>query len=124
MGTEFSVVYTLSRFSHIQLFAMLWTIACQAPLSMGFSRHGRPPAGNLPDPGIEPTSLMSPALASGFFTTSSTWEALIILVVVAKCVHANLLFYTSSVRQSASCPVALPANVKELCANIIGILPF
>ena len=31
--------------------------------------------GNLPDPVIEPTSLMSPALAGGFFTTSATWEA-------------------------------------------------
>ena len=35
-----------------------------------------PSPGDLPDPGIEPTSLMSPALASGFFTTSTTWEAL------------------------------------------------
>ena len=34
-----------------------------------------PPPGNLPNPGIKPTSLMSPALASGFFTTSATWEA-------------------------------------------------
>ncbi|MGT9536967.1 hypothetical protein ACVWBC_15400, partial [Enterococcus faecalis] len=34
-----------------------------------------PPPGNLPNPGIEPVSLMSPALAGGFFTTSTTWEA-------------------------------------------------
>ena len=34
-----------------------------------------PSPGDLPDPGIEPTSLMSPALASNFFTTSTTWEA-------------------------------------------------
>ena len=33
-----------------------------------------PPPGDLPDPGIEPSSLMSPALAGGFFTTSATWE--------------------------------------------------
>ena len=33
-----------------------------------------PPPGDLPDPGIEPTSLMSPALAGGFFTTSAAWE--------------------------------------------------
>ena len=31
--------------------------------------------GDLPDPGIKPVSLMSPALAGGFFTTSATWEA-------------------------------------------------
>ena len=32
------------------------------------------PPGDLPEPGIKPTSLMSPALAGGFFTTSTTWE--------------------------------------------------
>ena len=50
-------------------------------LSMGFSRQESwsglpcPPPGDLPHPGIEPTSLSSPALAGGFFTTSATWEA-------------------------------------------------
>ena len=34
-----------------------------------------PPPGDLPDPGIKPMSLMSPALAGGFFTTNVTWEA-------------------------------------------------
>ena len=34
-----------------------------------------PPPGDLPNRGIEPTSLMSPALAGGFFTASTTWEA-------------------------------------------------
>ena len=34
-----------------------------------------PPPGVLPDPGIEPMSLMSPTLAGGFFTTNATWEA-------------------------------------------------
>ena len=36
-----------------------------------------PPLGNLPDPGTEPVSLMSNALAGGFFTTSTTWEVFI-----------------------------------------------
>ena len=50
----------------------LCTTACQAPLSMGFSRQKYwsglpfPPPGDLPDPGIEPVSLTSPALAGGF----------------------------------------------------------
>ena len=57
-----------------------WTVACQAPLSVGFSRQdywsGLPcrPAGDLPDSGIKPTSLMPLELAGGFFTTSTTWE--------------------------------------------------
>ena len=70
----------LSRFSCVQLFVTPWTIACQAPLSMEFSRlehcSGLPCSlpGDLPYPGIKPASLMSPALAGGFFTTSATWE--------------------------------------------------
>ena len=74
-------VCMLSCFSHVQLFASLWTEAYQAPLSMGLSRKGYwsglpcPPPGDLPDPGIFPTSLMSLALAGGFFITSTTWEA-------------------------------------------------
>ena len=68
-------------FSRVSLFVTLWTVACQVPLSMGFSRQEYwsgllcPPPGDLPNPGIEPPSLMSPALAGGFFTTSATWEA-------------------------------------------------
>ena len=52
-----------------------WTVALQAPLSMGFPRQEYwsgllfPPAGTFPDPGINPTSLSAPALAGGFFTT-------------------------------------------------------
>ena len=59
-----------------------WTIALQAPLSMGLSRQeyqrGLPslPPGDLPDPGVKPTPLMSPALGSRSFTTGATWEAL------------------------------------------------
>ena len=62
----------LSCFSRIQFCATLRTIAYQAALSMGFSRpeywSGLPcsPPGDLPDPRIEPVSLMSPALASMF----------------------------------------------------------
>ena len=59
----------------------LWIVACQAPLSVDFSRKEYwnglpfPPPGDLPEPGIKPMSLMSPALAGGLFTTSTTWEA-------------------------------------------------
>ena len=62
----------LSRFGRIHFFAAPWTVARQASLSMGFSRQefwsGLPyPPGDLPDPGFEPPSLMSPTLATGFF---------------------------------------------------------
>ena len=58
-----------------------WTVAHQDPLSMGVSRPEHwsglplPSPGGLPDPGIEPTSFMSPALACRFFTASATWAA-------------------------------------------------
>ena len=60
-----------SCFSHIWLFATLWTVTCQAPLSMGFCRQEYwsglpcPPPGDLLDPGIEPLSLIPPALPEG-----------------------------------------------------------
>ena len=70
----------LSHFSCVWLFATLWTVVCQAPLSMGFSRHEywsglpSPLPGHLPNPGFEPASLMSAALAGIFLTTSTNRE--------------------------------------------------
>ena len=58
----------LSHFSHVPLFATLWNVACQAPLSLGFSSQKywsglpSPLPRDLPDPGIEPTSPAAPAL--------------------------------------------------------------
>ena len=72
----------LSRFSNVWFCVTLWTSAHQASLSMGFSRQEYwsrlpcPPPGDLPDPGIEPASPLSPALAGGFFTPHAAWEAL------------------------------------------------
>ena len=75
----------LSHFSHVWLFVTPWTVAHQAPLSMGFSRQEYvsglpcPPPGDLPDPGIKPAFLKSPALVGIFFffflTVSTIWEA-------------------------------------------------
>ena len=93
----------LSRLSHVQLFATLWTLTCQTPLSMGFSRQDylsglpSPPPGDLPNPGIEPKSLMTPALAGGFFTT--TWEA-----------HANSLPCT---KHSSTTGIQQYINIKK-----------
>ena len=73
--------YMLSCFSCIQLFVILWIVAYQLPLSQGFSRKEYwselpcPPPGDLPDPGVDPVSLMPLALAGGFFTTGATCEA-------------------------------------------------
>ena len=78
----------LSHFSRVWLFATPWTVACQAPLSMEFARQeywSRLPfltPGCLPNPEIEPTSLVPPALAGGFvawhvevnFLSPDTWK--------------------------------------------------
>ena len=73
----------LSHFSCVWLCMPLWTITCQVPLSMGFSRQEYwsellfPPPGDLYNSGIEPMSLTSPALAGRFLTISTTWESTI-----------------------------------------------
>ena len=72
----------LRHFSCVWLFVILWTAAHQASLSMGFSRQEYwsglpcPPPEDLPDPGIKLTSVTSPALIGGFFTTIAAWENL------------------------------------------------
>ena len=87
------------HFSRVRLFVALWTVAHQAPLSMGFSRQEDwsgvpcPPPGDLPKAGIEPPPLTSPALAGSFFTTSTTWEAHGVLTLNAK--YSALLFIAS-----------------------------
>ena len=68
-------------FSRVLLFVTPRTLARQAPLPMKFSRQEYwsslpfPPPGDLPNSGIEPVSLTTPALACRFFTNSTTWEA-------------------------------------------------
>ena len=71
----------LSCFSHVWLFATLWTVIHQAPLSMEFSRQEYwsvlpcVPSGDLPDPGIKPTSPESPALQVDSLPLGATREA-------------------------------------------------
>ena len=71
----------LSCFSRVQLFATLWAVAHQAPLSIGLFRQGYwsglpcPSPGDLLDPGIKPRPPASLGLAGRFFTMIATWEA-------------------------------------------------
>ena len=73
---KMSIIDVLSR---VWLFVTLWNVACQAPLSMEFSKQeywskmSCPTPGNIPDPGIKLTSLVSTVVAGGFFTTSATY---------------------------------------------------
>ena len=79
----------LRGFSHVQLCVTQWTVACQGPLSMGFSRKEYwsglpcPPPGDLPDPGTELVSCTSPALAGGFFTTGTPRKPCLWLILIS-----------------------------------------
>ena len=74
--------------SWVQLFVTPWTVTCQTPLFMGFSKQDYwsglpfPPPGDFPDSGIKP---MSPILAGRFFTNCTTWGALTYI-----CLYINI----------------------------------
>ena len=76
-------MYGAQSLSRVQLFAISWTVAPQAPLSLGFSRQeywsglSFPSPGDLPNPGIEPTSPASPELAGRFFITEPPGKPLL-----------------------------------------------
>ena len=77
----YDVSTVVSHFNCVRLFATLWTIALQAPLSIRFSRQeywnrlSFPSPGDLLNSGTEPVSLSFPTLAGRFLTTSGIWEA-------------------------------------------------
>ena len=79
-------VCLLSHFTCVQLFVTQWTEALQTPLSLGFFRQEHwsglpcPSPGDLPDPGIEPVSLVSPALQADSLPTELLGKPIIELV--------------------------------------------
>ena len=99
----------LSRFSHVQFSATLWTIACQAPLFMGFSRQEYwsgmlcPSPGDLPDPGIKPASLTSPALASWVLCYECHLRSPSFLIPKRKHHFTGLAWSVVSCRHICSC---------------------
>ena len=126
--------------SGVQLFETLWTIARQAPLSMGFSRREYwsglpcPLLRDLPDPGIESLSPVSPALAGQFFTTRtlewvgkgkkwswewrSCWEWGGAGTDARKCIGTTMQLR----REGRRVQVELKQNRKEMTDGIWGIL--
>ena len=123
---SFWVFMESSLHSHEKLLQLCLTLCDPVDYSSpGSSVHGIlqarillpcPPSGYLYNPGIEHTSLTSPALTGSFFTTSATWEApitqsrLIISLAIGVCMHAKSL---------QSCPNLcdpMDCNPPEFCA--------
>ena len=98
VGIEHGCCPVLSCFSSVLLSVTLWIVACQALLSMGFSRHEYwsgspcPHSGDLSDPGTKCVSLISAVLADGFFTTRITWETSSLLFKIFFCAPLHCLF--------------------------------
>ena len=99
------------------------TVAHQAPLSMGFPRQEHwsglpfPPPRNLPDPGIEPASIMSSALGGRIFTTSATWKGI--------SSHPGILIHFSHVQLFAipwtvifQVPLSMGFSRQEFCNGL------
>ena len=98
----------LSCFCSVRLFVTSWTVACQTPLSMGFSRQeywsglSCPPPRDLPDAGIESMSHVS-CLVSRFFTTSSTAVS-----IVARPQHSPDINLSPITQKTPSFPLPAP----------------
>ena len=98
-------------FSHVLLFAILWTIALQTPLSMEFSRQecwsglSCPPPGDLPDPGVKLMSLMLSCIGRKF-TTSANREDICYIIIIQN--PASLV--AQMVKESA-CNVGDPGSI-------------
>ena len=92
-----------------------WTVAHQAPLSMVlfkqeyWSRLPLPTSWDLPDPGVEPVSLVSPSLAGGFLTTSAAWVRYIFFIYTL----LTQAIYTFKIKQIHSIVKILPKHLSH-----------
>ena len=121
------VCCVLSCFSCVQLFVTPWTVPPppQAPLSMEFSRQEHwsglsfPPLEDLPDPGIERSSLTSTALAGMFFTISTTWEAWLVAKSIPKGrLSAKSQLYKNAISGSFFCDVVSVIDIIYIFIHI------
>ena len=118
--------------SHVRLFATPWTVACKAPLSMGFPKQeywsglSCPPPAYLSNPGIEP---LSPALAGRFFTTEPPGKplqnqqmlcitALSVCVCVCVCGQERWLLTFYQCTLGTQVPPYAPCNRVYACVAV------
>ena len=97
---------------------------CNPSLSMEFSRQGYwsglpfPPPGDLPNPGIEPMSLGSPALAGGFFTRSLMYKSLILMNSYYIYFCCFCLYFRYHIQQ-----IIAKSNVMDICPGMWAVVP-
>ena len=114
LSGEFLIAAAAARFCRVRLFVTPWTVACQAPLSIGFSRQQYcnglpcPPPGNFPNPGIETMSLVAPALQADSLLLSH---------------QGNPVFHVPGAepptkRSYASLALALSTFLDNFCTNV------
>ena len=101
-AVELLSVYVYQSLSRVWRFATLWTVACQAPLAVEFSRQEYwselpfPPPGDLPDLGIEPASPVSPPLDADSLLLSHQWSPWVTLPSAFSFSHLCVLQSLSS----------------------------
>ena len=110
----------------------LWTdpldCSLHAPLSLGFSRQEYwsglpcPPPGDLPDPGVEPRSLMSPAVAGGFFIISATWEVQRSLLKSGYFQENSIFFFPVREKDNQLCYISPSVMVNCLCPLVWAMM--
>ena len=124
-----SAGHVLNHFSCVQLCVTPWIVARQAPLSRGSSRQEYwsglpcPPPGDLLHPRIKPASLISPALAGEFFTTSATWKAPFRGRVSAKPCPQNLHDSDSDSQPQSHVPCRRYHLLRQGLSSVLSSVP-
>ena len=128
--------HILSHFSQVQLFATPWTIAHQAPLSMGFSRQEYrsglpcPPQGDLLNPGIKPMSPAAPALQADSLLLHHWGSLIITYFLLFPYFHSYSLFYQVSflhvkiLSSKAGSPFVTPLDLLTTILDLLASLPY
>ena len=115
-NSEILTIYMIQFLSHVQLFATAWTIACQAPLSLGFPRQEYwsglpfPSPGALPNPETEPES---PALEVDFLSTEPPEKLTCIVIYLSFLSFFLSLILFPSLLSSFSFPASLSLSLEN-----------
>ena len=115
--------------SRVRLFAIPWTVACQAPPATEFFRQEYcsglpfPTLGNLPDTGIEPMSLASPVLAGRFFTSAPHGKPYNIYRYAYIYIYIYLILWPLFLNQLTFVYTGTLVNIRSISDQILEAFP-